>query len=482
MENGKSRKSEPGGISPQLHARQYRGRQPVRDARGTDRRGSAKVAARVIQHMTVNRRSFPGFLILSVFAVSWLPAQDFQDLGRTYIPRLEKNLKENIAPFWFTKSLDRKNGGYIINFGPQGEARGEGTKMIVTQARTVWLFSRMYRAGYGGREYLEAADLGYRFLRDKMWDHQNGGFYWEVDAGGDGRLKPKKHLYGQSFGLYALSEYYLASKRKDVLDFAVRFFNLLESKSHDGTYGGYIEFFNEDWSPPRPNEGSYMTGPGQESLKLMNTHLHLLEAMTTFYRASRLPLARERLLELINIESNAVVRKNLGACTDKYERDWTPRLDPEFARVSYGHDLENIWLLIDACAAAGVANHAFLDLYRTLFDYSIKYGFDGQKGGFYESGPFNQPADRLNKIWWVEAESIVSALYMYRLTGERKYRDVFEKSYDFIDRYQVDWKNGEWHATITPDGRPQGDKAQIWKAGYHNGRAMIECLQILKGK
>ena len=138
--------------------------------------------------------------------------------------------------------------------------------------------------------------------------------------------------------------------------------------------------------------------------------------------------------------------------------------------------------MIDACAAAGVANHAFLDLYRTLFDYSFKYGYDGQKGGFYESGPFNQPADRLNKIWWVEAESIVSALYMYRLTGERKYRDVFEKSYDFIDRYQVDWKNGEWHATITPDGRPQGDKAQIWKAGYHNGRAMIECLQILKGK
>src|SRR5437867_2926021 len=76
-------------------------------------------------------------------------AQDRSSLPKAYIPRLEKNLKENIAPFWYNKSLDRKNGGYIINFGPRGEPKGEGTKMIVTQSRTVWLFSRMARAGYG---------------------------------------------------------------------------------------------------------------------------------------------------------------------------------------------------------------------------------------------------------------------------------------------------------------------------------------------
>jgi hypothetical protein len=40
--------------------------------------------------------------------------------------------------------------------------------------------------------------------------------------------------------------------------------------------------------------------------------------------------------------------------------------------------------------------------------------------------------------------------------------------------------NKDWHATITPEGAAQGDKAQIWKAGYHNGRAMIECLALLK--
>lgn len=400
-------------------------------------------------------------------------------LAKTYIPKFEKILQKNIIPFWYSKSLDHKNGGYLINFDINGEPKkSDPTKMIVTQARTMWLFSRLARAGYGGKECIEAADIGCRFLIEKMWDGKNGGFYWEVDMTGNKKLRPRKHLYGQSFALYALSEYYLASRKREVLDFAVRFFNLLEAKSHDKIYGGYIEFFNEDWTPVPASQSSYMgTEPG---LKLMNTHLHLLEALTTFYRASKLPLARERLLELINIESNTVVRKDIGACTDKYERDWTPRLEGDFARVSYGHDIENVWLLMDACKAARVSNHPFLDLYRTLFDYSLKYGYDEANGGFYDSGPFNRPADRRSKVWWVESEAIVSALYMNRLTKDSKYLSIFEKTGDFIEKNIVDWENGGWHANITPDGKPQGDKANQWKAGYHNGRAMIECLEILK--
>jgi mannose/cellobiose epimerase-like protein (N-acyl-D-glucosamine 2-epimerase family) len=398
------------------------------------------------------------------------------------IPQFEKALTENIVGFWYPKCLDKEHGGYAINFGPKGETKPGGTKTVVTQARTVWLFSRVARAGYRGdgwgtKEMLQAADWGYRFLLEKMWDAKHGGFYWEVDIAGDRKLKPAKHLYGQSFGLYAISEYYLASGRKDVLDFAVRFFNLLEEKSHDKTYGGYIESFNEDWTKPPDGEPTYMRPAG---MKLMNTHMHMMEALTTFYRASKLPPARERLLELITILSNTVIRKEVGACTDRYDRNWQPRLEGDDARISYGHDLENIWLLMDANDAVGMPNHPMLDLYRTLFAYSLRYGYDGKNGGFYESGRFREPADRRNKIWWVEAEALVSALRMYEMTKDPVYFQVFEKTWDFVNRYQIDWANGEWHGTVTPQLTAMGDKANIWKAGYHNGRAMIECLETLR--
>jgi mannobiose 2-epimerase len=311
-----------------------------------------------------------------------------------------------------------------------------------------------------------------------MWDSANGGFYWEVDVTGNQKLKPDKHLYGQAFGLYAISEYYLAGGKQEVLDFAVQLFHLLDEKSHDKLDGGYLESFNPDWTPSPAGQSSYMGAPA--GLKLMNTHLHLLEAMTTFYRASHLPLARERLLELINIESNTVVRKTIGACTDKYDADWTARLDNGYDLVSYGHDIENIWLLMDACDAAGVSNSPFLDLYRTLFEYALKYGYDERNGGFFYTGRFNTAAADRSKSWWVQAEAIVSSLHMYEYTQDPKYLPVFENVFRFIETKMVDWTVGEWHATITAQGQAQGDKGSIWKAGYHNGRAMIECIEMLK--
>jgi mannobiose 2-epimerase len=398
--------------------------------------------------------------------------------AKQYIPKLERNLKENIIPFWLNRSIDRTNGGYILNHNAAGEIKAGGSKGIVTQARQVWLFSKLAREGYQPKESMEAATHGFRFLRDVMWDRQHGGFFWEVDATGKQRIGPKKHMYGQSFALYALSEYYLASKDKSALDLANRLFALLEAKAHDKRYGGYLEYFNEDWTVPPAAEVGYL-GVGSD-LKLMNTHLHLLESLTAYYRATKSPVARERLGQLIGIESNAVVRKGLVACTDKYDRNWKPRLDNKWDRVSYGHDVENVWLLIDAIDAIGGSSWPLLDLYRELWAYTLKYGYDEKNGGLFESGGFNQPAVSRAKSWWVQAEAIVSALYMYKYTKDPKYIEVFGRTYDFIEKYQVDWKTGEWHPTVSRDNQPSGDKAGIWKGGYHNGRAMLECLKLLR--
>lgn len=418
------------------------------------------------------------FAEILVFSANSYSAADYTELAKEYIPKLEKMLKENIAEFWLTKSIDTENGGYIINMDAQGNVKQGGTKMIVTQARTLWLFSRMIRAGYDSDEILKAAEHGYKFLTEKMWDSEKGGFAWEVDATGNQRRQPLKHMYGQAFALYGISEYYLATKKPEVLKFANDFFELLDEKAYDKEYGGYLEFFNEDWTPA-PNINNYM-GSGNNQ-KLMNTHLHLLEAFTTYYHASQSELARKRLMELILIETNTVVRKDVGACTDRYERDWTPILTGNFASVSYGHDIENVWLVMDACKAIGQANEPLMDFYKSLYGYSYKHGYDQENGGFFNSGPFNQNATNRTKTWWVQAEALVSALYMYQATGDEKYKAVFEKSFEFVDKFIADWEYGEWHDSTSDVGiARRANKGQAWKCGYHNGRAMIECIEILK--
>jgi len=418
-------------------------------------------------------RAFP----IAALAAALACAAEDPPIPAETASQMRKTLLDNIHAFWHPRSLDTKLGGYHLHFGPDGSPRENGAKGLVTQARMLWYFARMARAGFGDQAAnLKAAEHGYRFLTEKMWDRRHGGFAWETDAAGLTPTKPKKHLYGQSFALYALSEYAMASGRKDVLKFATQFFQLLEAKAHDKEFGGYVEFFHEDWTPAA--EGSYMSAPG--GYKLMNTHLHLMEAMTSFYRASKLPLARERLLELMTIESNAVVRKGLTACTDQYRRDWTPVLEGAGARISYGHDLENIWLLADAAAAAGTPVAPLLDFFKANFAYSMRYGWDAENGGFWYWGPFHAPASGRSKSWWVQAEALVSALTMYKLTGDAQYKDVFLKTWDFVRKHQVDWTHGEWWPEVDENLRARGDKGGLWKAAYHNGRGMIECLALLE--
>jgi mannobiose 2-epimerase len=417
---------------------------------------------------------------------------DSQAVRAEYRPRLEENLFENVLPFWYPGCID-EYGGYRCSYDERGGFAGNDHKMVVTQARMTWLFSRLARLGHGDGEYRWAAEVGYDFLTGEMWDDAEGGFYWEVDRRGTA-TKPNKHLYGQAFGLYALSEYYRATGDPGAEERATELFGLLESVAHDDAHGGYVEYFTPDWTPVEsgrtylqsiePDWSPKESGDGEldPTMKLMNTHLHLLEATTAFYRATGHPDARDRLVELLAILTNTVVRKDLTACTDKYARDWTPRLDADsFRVVSYGHDLENVWLTMAACEALGVPAGLLRDLSESLFDYALAYGYDDAEGGFYFYGPFEEPATNRVKAWWVQAEAMVAALKMYELTGESRYLSVFTETYDFVEEYQTDWEHGEWHSGVDEDGTPLGRKGAEYKGAYHNGRALLECIRVLDG-
>ncbi len=49
------------------------------------------------------------------------------------------------------------------------------------------------------------------------------------------------------------------------------------------------------------------------------------------------------------------------------------------------------------------------------------------------------------------------------------------------ERAQTDWTTGEWFAEVQADGSTTGVKGDKWKDGYHNGRALIEAIEIISG-
>lgn len=174
------------------------------------------------------------------------------------------------------------------------------------------------------------------------------------------------------------------------------------------------------------------------------------------------------------------MRKKFSACTNLFSNDWIPYGGKLGERVTYGHDLENTWLLIEACRVIGISPHPLTDFFEKNFQYIFKYGFDHKKGGFFDHGKLGKKANARHKVWWPQAEALVFSLEMYKLLGDEIYIRCFDKTLDWILNYQIDWKAGDWHQRITPKGEELGDKAESWKTPYHNGRAMIRCLEILK--
>ena len=390
---------------------------------------------------------------------------------------LELLLLRNLLPFWEKRAIDVRDGGYRVNHDARGRYCGPLDKSLVAQTRTLWFFSRIARSAYGREEHLRAARHGYDFLMRHLWDDAYGGFFWRTDSSGRVAVAPGKHLYGQAFALLALSEYAIASGLHEPVDLAKRLFLILDQHAWDPAYGGYRECFARDWSLSTARYG-YLGHP--PTVKSINTHLHVLEALTRYVGISSDNIARKRLAELCDIVSEKAVLcdgADQAFGVERHARDWTALAEPQDRRASYGHDVETAWMLLDAHAVLAKSQSIALNVARRLFGNALQFGFDSEAGGFFESGFFCVPSDRRNKLWWVQAEGMIGALWRYRATSDTKYAICFLKTLSWIAKHQADWKHGEWHPLIHETGRPSGGKAGPWKAPYHGVRAVLECLE-----
>ena len=383
---------------------------------------------------------------------------------------LERLLTRNLLGFWDERIVDGDHGGYLLAHDEFGRLNGTPERYLVTQARTLWFFSRLARSRWALPVHLEWASHGYRFLRDHMWDATHGGFYWRVAP--DGSRDDRKHLYGQAFALLGLLQYAHASDERDAGDLADELFELLEAHGHDEQAGGYHESHCRDWSPEAPRRLGLLGHP--TGLKTFNTHLHLMSALTAKARYRPSGLARQRLSELVLVQSMAASTWSIARRRG--------RAASTGLGTSCGHEVENVSFLMDACAALGISDGPLLPVYSAVWDKALSRGFDHRRGGFYEGGRLRLAAPRRTKVWWVQAEGLLGALRMYRRTREERYLETFHATLRWIVREQADWAVGDWHREVSRRGRRRGDKAGPWQDAFHQGRALIECLEALESE
>lgn len=385
------------------------------------------------------------------------------------------DLGAKVLPYWFDTAQDKERGGYLLADDGRG-GRTAREKQLVSQSRMVWGFAHAHLKGFsdGRRNYLRAAEQGYRFLLEHFLDPQHGGYFWKTDLAGTQVLNDRKILYGEAFVIYAFVEYYRASGDQDALRRALDLYQTLQARAYDRRHGGWLEHFRRDWQPIlKPESGTEVEVAGYKSA---NAHLHLMEALAELYDASRDKAVGASLAEAIRINATWFYPNDAGQSAFHRQPDWKQVTDPKSAGLSYGHNVEFAWLMIRAQTV--LKRKPAWAHFDAHLRHALQYGYDYERGGLYNRGFDNQPASDRDKVWWVQSEMLAAFTDALKHKPNPAQAGALEKLVRFINAHQADPKDGIWYDTVAADGAPKNPaKAHSWKANYHDVRALVKFVE-----
>ncbi|MDO6429261.1 AGE family epimerase/isomerase [Flavitalea sp. BT771] len=379
----------------------------------------------------------------------------------------------HILDYWRQFTIDNAHGGFYGRLTNDNHVVEGAVKGAVLNARILWSFSAAYLLEEDPG-YLQLAERSLAYIRQHFVDQQLGGVYWSVTASGE-PADTKKQIYAIAFVIYALAEFHQAKADDDVLELAKKLYRDIEDHSYDRIRGGYMEAFTRDWQPIADLR---LSDKDANEKKTMNTHLHILEAYTNLYRVWPDDHLAQKIRHLIDVFTDHIIDLRTHHLHLFFDEDWALRSD----FISYGHDIEASWLLLEAAEALG--DQALI---RETKDLAVKIAI-ASTGGLNPDGSlsyeFSREDNRLiaERHWWVQAEAIVGFLNAWQLTGEMHFHRIFQAAWTYTKKYIIDGQKGEWFWGRTADGAiMEGeDKAGFWKCPYHNSRACIEVIRRLE--
>ncbi len=395
--------------------------------------------------------------------------------NREWAERFRGELTGNILPFWMRYTVDREHGGFYGVVDCQGKVDTRAPRAAVVNARILWTFSAAARR-LGDSAYRETADWAYQYIADQFVDKEFGGIYWMLDYLGN-PVSDRKQIYAQAFAIYGLAEYYRATGLAESRDLARQLYHLIEERSAEPVYGGYLEARARDWNAL---DDLRLSEKDLNCPKSMNTHLHVLEAYTNLLHAWPDPglLARQKCL--LEVTMDRIVAGSHFRMF--FDNEWNSLTD----HVSFGHDIEGSWLIQEAAEAGG--DRALIARARELAVHMAQAVYDeglDQDGSLFYEASHGRLVDP-NKHWWAQAEAVVGFYNAWQVSGQEHFRTAAWRAWEYIEDRIVDKVHGEWHAKLKPDGTPwkaeeDPDACLVgaWKCPYHNGRVCLEMMERL---
>jgi len=372
-----------------------------------------------------------------------------------------------ILRYWKQRSIDNEYGGFVGQIDESEQIISRADKGSVLNARILWSFSAAYLRTRSKKD-LEVAERSYLYIKNHFIDYSFGGVYWTVDFKGNAKDK-KKQIYAIAFTIYGLAAYFSASGDENALILAKSLYADIEKHSYDKNELGYFEAFARDWTQ---KDDLRLSDKDANEKKTMNTHLHILEAYSLLYTLWADEGLKIKIIRLLEVFRSHILKSN-GHLGLFFNEHWEPKSEA----ISYGHDIEASWLLLEAAEA--IKDVELIAVFKKLALEISTAAIEGidKDAMVYE---FNPESHHLiaEKHWWVQAEALVGLYNAFQISKDETFLHHFNKIWNYTTTQIIDKVNGEWYWGRKEDGSLMAgeDKAGLWKCPYHNSRACLELL------
>ena len=368
------------------------------------------------------------------------------------------DLKENIMPFWMKYGLDRINGGVYTCLDRDGSLM-DTTKSVWFQGRFGFICAYAYNNVEKNPEWLAASKSCIDFSNAHCYD-TDGHMFFTVT--GDGKpVQKRRYVFSECFAIIAMAEYALASGD---MSYAQKALDLFYRTREMLATPGFL--------PPKTTQTGY-----SHSITMM-----FFNVVLVLKKVVNDPAMDAQLAESLRILESKLLSEEYKTVLESVDDDGN-LVDTIAGRViNPGHCIETAWFLMDAAPLYPDPQHV-RELGLKIFDWDFEWGWDEQYGGiinFRDCRNFPpQDYSQDMKFWWPQCETVIAALYAYKITGDEKYLEIHKKVHDWAYEHLADKEYPEWYGYLHRDGTvAQPVKGNIFKGPFHVPRMMIRAAML----
>lgn len=357
-------------------------------------------------------------------------------------------LQSHVLPLWAEQAFDSNTGVFAEGMLAPNQQYTDDLIRFRVQPRQLYVFAHATEMGlFDGKAIVEQAIAGFERFQDA-----DNRFTFAVNK----QLEithPEINTYEHAFALLGYAWHYKTTQDTNSIALAEACYQLLNEQLGDTENGGFFSSTDD------------------HSLRSQNPHMHMFEAMMTWYEVTGDQKWLTRAGKLYDLFSTRFLESNF--LRELYAEDLNPthalseNLDP-------GHHYEWIWLLSHYAKLAKIDVQFQINI---LLKFAQKFGHS-PLGLVYDEVKDNGEEYRTTSRLWCQTELIKARVALYEMQPSAENSTALINAIDMTFKYYLDnAEPGLWIDQLDKSGTPLSTKSPA-STLYHIFLAFSEVCRI----